>query len=381
MMKKNENQKNRRAFLGKLTLGSLGVALSPFVINSKTVTDNRKQMNKIKRVKAMGFQWETMDPFLFCVHHEDNYPVGNENLGPDPSLLNGRQIGQDFLLKDGWRMYHGASVPGFPQHPHRGFETITVVREGLVDHADSTGAAGRYGNGDVQWMTAGKGVLHSEMFPLLKSEKENPLELFQIWINLPKRNKMVDPHFKMMWTESIPVYTKTDVQKNKVMVETIAGSFDDSIAPTPPPNSWAHEKENDVMILNIHMDKESSLTIPKSEQDVNRMAFFYEGANLQIDDTTIPDYHSIELDGKQNVTFESGDSAVKILILQGKPINEPVVQHGPFVMNTREEIQQAFMDYQQTQFGGWPWPNNDQTHGKEKQRFAKHSDGREELKT
>ena len=111
------------------------------------------------------------------------------------------------------------------------------------------------------------------------------------------------------------------------------------------------------------------------------MAFFYEGSNLTIDETTIPDYHSIELDGQQEVTFNSGDSVVKILILQGKPINEPVVQHGPFVMNTREEIQQAFMDYQQTQFGGWPWPKNDQTHGKEKQRFAKHSDGREELKT
>ena len=380
-MKKKDESKERRAFLGKLTLGSIGLAMSAFVTNSKTVEENKKQMSKIKRVKAMGFQWETMDPFLFCVHHEDKYPIGNKNLGPDPSLLHGRQIGQDFLLKDGWRMYHGASVPGFPQHPHRGFETITVVREGLVDHADSTGAAGRYGNGDVQWMTAGKGVLHSEMFPLLKSEEENPLELFQIWINLPKKNKMVDPHFKMMWTESIPVFSEMDANENKIMVEVIAGNFRDLTAPKPPPNSWAHEAVNDVMILNIHMDKNSSITIPKSAQEVNRMAFFYEGSNLTIDEITIPDYHSIELDGQQEVTFNSGDSVAKILILQGKPINEPVVQHGPFVMNTREEIQQAFMDYQQTQFGGWPWPKNDQTHGKEKQRFAKHSDGREELKT
>ncbi|TNF47068.1 MAG: pirin family protein, partial [Bacteroidetes bacterium] len=166
-------------------------------------------MKKIIRTKALGFQWETQDPFLFCVHHEDNYPKGNAQLGPDTSL-EGRYLGQDFIVKDGWRMYHGTKVPGFPGHPHRGFETITVVRKGLVDHADSTGAAGRYGNGDVQWMTAGKGVQHSEMFPLLNQDSENPLELFQIWLNLPRSNKMVEPHFKMIWGENVPRFTYKD---------------------------------------------------------------------------------------------------------------------------------------------------------------------------
>ncbi len=81
----------------------------------------------VKNIKPLGFQWETIDPFLFCVHHEDYFPKGNSNLGPDPSELKGRQIGSDFMLKDGWRMYHGQTVPGFPGHPHRGFETVTVV--------------------------------------------------------------------------------------------------------------------------------------------------------------------------------------------------------------------------------------------------------------
>jgi len=109
-------------------------------------------------VKPMGFMWDTRDPFLFCVHHHDAYPRANDELGPAASLK-GRNLGQDFTLKDGWRMYHGETVPGFPAHPHRGFETVTVVLEGYVDHSDSHGAAGRYGNGDVQWMTAGSGLL------------------------------------------------------------------------------------------------------------------------------------------------------------------------------------------------------------------------------
>jgi len=131
--------------------------------------------NKIVfNVKPLGFTWETLDPFLFCVHHLDHYPKGNEHLGPDASLA-GRYLGQDFTPKDGWRMYHGETIPGFPAHPHRGFETITVVLDGFVDHSDSHGAAGRYGNGDVQWMTAGAGLQHAEMFPLLNKDEPNML--------------------------------------------------------------------------------------------------------------------------------------------------------------------------------------------------------------
>ena len=142
--------------------------------------------------------WPTWDPFLFCVHHLDAYPAGTDALGVPPAALAGRRLGMDFSGRDGFSMYHGDAVPGFPRHPHRGFETVTVVRRGTVDHSDSMGAAGRYRDGDVQWMTAGKGILHSEMFPLLKGDRENPLELFQIWLNLPRKHKMVEPHFKML---------------------------------------------------------------------------------------------------------------------------------------------------------------------------------------
>src|SRR5205085_10917871 len=130
-------------------------------------------------------------------------------MGPAASLA-GREMGNDFAGIDGWRMYHGMTVPGFPQHPHRGFETVTFVRSGLIDHSDSLGATARFGRGDVQWLTAGKGIVHSEMFPLVQRGERNPVELFQIWLNLPRADKLVEPHFTMLWREQIPTLTVQD---------------------------------------------------------------------------------------------------------------------------------------------------------------------------
>ena len=197
---------------------------------------------------ALGFPWQTHDPFLFCAYHLDQYPSGTDTLGPTPALLNGRELGQDFTIRDGWRMYHGQRVPGFPAHPHRGFETVTVVRQGWIDHADSLGAAGRYSAGDVQWMTAGRGVQHAEMFPLLSQTHDNPTELFQIWLNLPRARKMVEPHFKMLWAEQRPVYTTTDSDGHAIRIELVAGSLAGLQPPAPPPESWAADPAHQVAI-------------------------------------------------------------------------------------------------------------------------------------
>lgn len=384
MVTKTDERKEKRTacfFLGKFALGFSSIGALPFLTNSKTKDeDDMEQNHPIKNIKALGFQWETADPFLFCVHHEDKYPKGNDVMGPEASL-NGRSIGQDFILKDGWRMYHGDTVPGFPGHPHRGFETITVVREGIVDHADSTGASGRYGNGDVQWMTAGKGVQHSEMFPLISEEHENPLELFQIWLNLPKKSKMVEPHFAMLWKDTIPVIVEKDLEENvSATIEVIAGKLKGISAPTPPPDSWANTGENYVGIFNIKLEPGATFELEASVEGVNRIVYYYEGKDLTIQDMDIPFYHAAEVDPTQKLIIKNGDTLSKLLVLQGKPISEPVVQHGPFVMNTREEIQQAFEDYHATQYGGWPWPKYDLVHERTKKRFASHSDGIEEIK-
>jgi len=327
----------------------------------------------------LGFNWETQNPFLFCVHHLDKYPEGNSELGPAASL-EGRNIGQDFTVKDGWRMYHGEKIPGFPTHPHRGFETVTVVLEGFVDHSDSHGAAGRYGNGDVQWMTAGAGLQHSEMFPLLNKNSQNPLELFQIWINLPKMKKFSPPHYKMLWAEEIPVLQEEDCNGNKIEMRIIAGKYKETKSSIPAPDSWAASEENEVCIWLVKMAKKSKWIIPEASFDVNRSLYFYKGADINLAGVNIKPYNAIELLADQKIIVENGNEEACLLLLQGKPINEPVVQHGPFVMNTYEEIKEAFSDYRRTQFGGWSWERYDNVHPPEKGRFANYADGTEEIK-
>ena len=329
----------------------------------------------IESIMPLGFQWETLDPFLFCVHHDDKYPAGNEQFGPAASLV-GRNIGSDFEIRDGWRMYHGETVPGFPQHPHRGFETVTVVRRGLLDHSDSLGAAARYGGGDVQWLTAGGGIQHAEMFPLLDRKGRNPVELFQIWLNLPSANKMVDPHFSMFWNNDIPRRVVTDGLGNPTELTLIAGRYDDTRAPAPPPKSWASESDSDVAIWTLRMAPGARFVLPAAKVRTNRALYFFNGSGLRVAGVTLPDYHRARLHPDVEVVLEAGATEAELLLLQGRPIGEPVVQRGPFVMNSVDEIHQAFADYQRTQFGGWPWKGSDPIHGGDGARFARLIDGR-----
>lgn len=333
----------------------------------------------ILKIKPLSFPWETSDPFLFCVHHADAYPKGNAEMGPAASL-EGRNIGQDFTIKDGWRMYHGSKVPGFPPHPHRGFETVTVVTEGFIDHSDSLGATARFGNGDVQWMTAGKGLQHSEMFPLLSEDKPNPLELFQIWLNLPRENKMVEPHFAMLWNETIPQIEYDDSEGHKTKVTLIAGQLDDYSGPPTPPKSWAADTQNEVAVWIIDMEPNSEWTIPAGTEGLNRTLYYFDGKGLKMSGQEINAYHGVEVDSSKEIELQNADEPARILMLQGRPINEPVAQYGPFVMNDQAGIQQAMQDYQLTGFGGWPYDSDEPVHDRSKGRFAIHADGREEIK-
>ena len=330
---------------------------------------------QILKIQKIGFQWEMEDPFLFCAHHQDHYPAGNDQQGPKVSLA-GRRMGQDFSSKDGFSMYHGETVPGFPVHPHRGFETVTVVLQGLVDHYDSKGSEGRYGNGDVQWLTTGSGCQHAEMFPLVHQDKENPLELFQIWLNLPAKDKFKDPSYKMLWSEDIPEITMTGINGKKSTVRLIAGSMNGVDSVSPCPSSWAMDKNNGVGIFLIHMAPEAVLTLPKGSNTLLRNLYFYLGDEaIQIDNQEIQSSNRIKLSGKEEIEITNGGKDSYLLLLEGEPIQEPVAQYGPFVMNTEKEIHEAMRDYQSTQFGGWPWNQPDPVHERSCGRFAKYIDG------
>lgn len=331
----------------------------------------------VAHIRPLGFPWQTMDPFLFCVHHDDAYPAGNVQLGPAVSLA-GRKLGEDFEVKDGFRMYHGHVVPGFPQHPHRGFETVTIVRRGFIDHSDSLGATARFGEGDTQWLTAGAGIVHSEMFPLLRQDAPNPLELFQIWLNLPRADKLAPPHFAMLWSEHTPNVISRDARGHTTRVSVVAGELAGERAPAPPPHSWAARPDAGVAIWTIGMQAGATWQLPAAAPGVRRNLYFYRGSELQIAGQALPPQHAAELVGADAITLLAGSSDCELLLLAGKPIGEPVVQYGPFVMNTRAEIQAAFSDFQRTGFGGWPWPSDDPVHARDAGRFAKHIDGRVE---
>jgi len=331
----------------------------------------------VTSVTPLGFPWPGADPFLFCVHHEDAYPAGDERMGPAASLA-GRDLGQDFAGKDGWNMYHGDAVPGFPQHPHRGFETVTIVRRGLVDHSDSLGATARFGAGDVQWLTAGRGIVHSEMFPLVHREQPNPLELFQIWLNLPHDDKLVEPHFSMLWRDAIPTRVFEDALGRRTSITAMAGSLGDMRPPAPPPRSWAAHADADVAIWTIAMAPHAEWMLPAAQPGTNRTLYLFRGAGATIGAREIPGRVALTLRPEIDAAIANGPEPTEMLLLQGRPIREPVVQHGPFVMTTREEIVQAMSDYRSTRFGGWPFPEGAPVHPRDQPRFARHADGRVE---
>eukprot|EP00030_Apusomonadida_sp_AF-17_P004423 a509815_202.p1 GENE.a509815_202~~a509815_202.p1 ORF type:complete len:409 (-),score=125.16 a509815_202:15-1073(-) len=322
--------------------------------------------------------WQTLDPFLFAVHHNDKYPAGTETMGVAPGLLRGRSIGSDFSNKDGFSMYHGRSMPGFPQHPHAGFETVTIARHGFIDHSDSLGATARFGDGDLQWMTAGRGISHAEMFPLVNTDAENPLELFQLWLNLPAVDKKVQPYFSMQWGEAIPRVEVADAAGKTTTVTLYAGAYGETKSLAPPPNSWAARPESDLAIWTLKVSAGAAFDLPPAREGTNRMLYYFHGGQtISVNGKSIRVRTGMHLAEAAAVRLvnENTDAEAEFLLLQARPIGEPVVQHGPFVANTAAEMRAIITEYQRTEFGGWPWESEAPAHARAAGRFAIHADG------
>jgi len=337
-------------------------------------------LGRILRSEPLTHPWAGVDPFLFCAHHLDRYPEATADQGVADAHLSDRPLGDDFSHKDGFNMYYGTRVPGFPAHPHRGFETVTIVPSGLVDHADSLGATARYGDGDVQWLTAGSGVMHSEMFPLRDRTQGNLLDLYQIWLNLPAQSKMTQPAFVMLWDGTIPRY-RVDSDGATAEVKVVAGTYQPQesasaalVPPKPAPDSWASNPEGDVAIWQISLAPGASVTLPSARLNAaRRTLYFHAGDQLQVAGENQSGMRLIEVASDQPLRLvNTGQQLAEVLMLQGVPIGEPVVARGPFVMNTAAEIQQAQRDFGRTQFGGWPWPQPGPVHQPGQGRFAKY---------
>ena len=228
-------------------------------------------------------------------------------------------------------MYHGTSVP-FPRHPHRGFETVTISRFGLVDHSDSLGATARFGNGDTQWMTAGRGIVHAEMFPLRAQHEPNPLDFFQVWINLPSQSKFAQPHFTMMWDKTIPTHRLHDHAGKEVVVRTVAGPLNQARPPSPPPDSWAARKDAHVSIWTMIL-RQVQRVVPSTGwgEPCSLCSWGSVDRDRRYNRRSVP-----ELPCAQTfLSCSEQDQRHPRFFLEGKPIGEPVARHGPFAMHPK----------------------------------------------
>ena len=222
-------------------------------------------------------------------------------------------------------------IAGFPPHPHRGIETVTYMINGNFKHKDSAGNEGYLTDGSVQWMTAGRGVVHSEM----PEQNKGLMRGFQLWLNLPKEKKMMDPSYKDIGSDDIH-----SVRFNGGLVKVISGEYSSVIGPGRP--------QIEVMYLDIHMDKDSYIDIPIKD-GWNAFIYVYQGQIKADIDVSKGKLAVLETDG----TFRcnAGINGSKYMLGAGQPIREPVARGGPFVMNTKEEIMQAFDDYHSGKMG------------------------------
>lgn len=240
-----------------------------------------------------------------------------------------------FLMLDAFRNENPDDyIGGFPDHPHRGFETVTYMIAGRMRHHDSVGNSGLLGPGGAQWMTTGSGLIHSE----LPEQEEGLMEGFQLWLNLPAKNKMVAPSYRDIQPATIPEFTTAD----GIRVRVIAGASHGIAGAVQRPDT-------EPLYLDVHLPAGRRFVQPIAAGH-NAFTYTYRGS-VNIAGTTVSDRHMAILanNGAGEVCIEASEDA-RVLIIAGQPLKEPIAQYGPFVMNTTEQIHQAMRDYEAGKF-------------------------------
>lgn len=271
----------------------------------------------------------------------DGFPVKN--------LFSYDRLGQaisPFLLLDYAAPYHFSPTTqqhGVGSHPHRGFETVTIAYQGEVTHKDSAGGGGTIQSGDVQWMTAGAGLVHEEFHSTEFAQKGGLFEMVQLWVNLPAADKMTAPKYQAIIAKDIPVI---NFEQDAGYIRVIAGNYAGHTGPASihsPVNVWDGElKAEQVQHLHVPVDHNVLLVVLSGEMQLN--------GTQQVQDSSIVMFAQ---DSEIDIRVEALQDS-KFLLLTGQPLNEPIQGYGPFVMNSKDEIIQAFNDFNSGKFGEIP---------------------------
>ncbi|MCM0613482.1 pirin family protein [Marinobacter sediminum] len=249
------------------------------------------------------------------------------SLGQQPSVRL-----DPFLMLDEFGSADAADyISGFPSHPHRGFETVTYMIEGHMLHEDHLGNRGDLRNGGVQWMTAGRGIIHSEM----PQQEEGVMRGFQLWLNLPAAEKMTDAGYRDIQPEDIPEIVLAGGQ-----IKLIAGTL---VIDGIPHAGAVTGRSTQPVYADIHLDPAGQVTLPVPETH-NGMLYLYDG-EASLGNTDLQLSAANVLGDGDHISVTAGAQGARLLLIAGKPIGEPIVQYGPFVMNTREEIEQTLRDF------------------------------------
>lgn len=278
----------------------------------------------------------------FIQRNDTRFSVGS--FSPVLSVFSYHDLGttvSPFLLLDHIgpsRLVPSPRTKGVNEHPHRGFETVTLVYQGELQHKDSTGSGGTIGAGDVQWMTAGSGIVHQEQFSQAFSERGGPFEIVQLWVNLPAKHKMTAPRYQSLTAEQFPIIALSENSHIRV----IAGEFKNLKGPA--------QTFSPMTVLDGALNTNEIISIACHDGDT-ALIYVLQG-EIAVDATeAIPDQALAVLSSRGNCVDIKANERSRILVLIGKPLGEPINGHGPFVMNTYEEIIEAYDDIKSGRFG------------------------------
>ena len=316
-----------------------------------TETTTEPHHSPVLQTVPLGAQWPTLDPFLFCAHHDDDYPAGDDAMAPAVPI-DDRELGMDFSGQDGWSMYHGRTVPGFPQPPPPRLRDGDLRAQG--PHRPLR-LARRRGAASGGATCSGSPPAGASSTPRCSrcsiATDPNPLELFQIWLNLPAADKLVEPYFTMFWDGDVPVVREVDDEGRATEVTVIAGVARRRDAARRPARLVRGSRPTPTS------PSCTCASSPGARFDAAGRRRCRHGAGaLRVRgrhrcgwptsrSATTPAWPS---EPTSRVELVAGAAEVDVLVLQGRPIGEPVARYGPFVMNTEAEIEQAFADYRET---------------------------------